>query len=288
MFRSVLFAPGNHERRIVKAFTLDADVVVLDLEDACPVAEKVASRVQVVEALRAERPCLGYVRINALDTQFAFGDIEAVVQPWIDGLMLTKVESAEHLRIADWLISQYERERGMPAGHFDLIPLLETAKGFAQIADIASATPRVRRLAIGSADLTYDLGVELTVEEDELLYYRSLLVHASRTAGIEAPIDAAWLRVTDGDGYSRSVERTRKHGFQGRLCIHPNQVQPINAAMQPTHAAIDKARRIHDAFQQAEASGLAAIQVDGVLVDYPIASQARRLLLLAERIGSSG
>ena len=286
MIRSMLFAPGNHPGRIRKALALNADAVVLDLEDACPLSEKVAARKAVVDALLQPRTCLGYVRINALETAFAFADIQAVVQPGIDGLMLTKVESAEQLRRVDWAIGEWERERNMPPGAFDLIPLLETAKGFAGLFDIAAACPRVKRLAVGSADLTYDLGLEQTVEEEEILYYRNMAVHASRAAGIEPPIDAAWLRVNDHEGYKHAVERTRLHGFQGRLCIHPNQITLANEAMCPSSQAVDQARRIDDAFRQAEAQGLAAIQVDGLLVDYPIAYRAREVLALAERIGA--
>ncbi|MCU1785206.1 CoA ester lyase [Pseudomonas sp. 13B_2.1_Bac1] len=280
----MLFAPGNQPRRSHKALTLGADAVALDLEDACPLSEKVAARGMVIEALMLPRVCLGYVRINSLETEFAFGDIQAVVRPGIDGLMLTKVESAEQLRQVNWLIGQIERERGMPVGQFDLIPLVETAKGFAQIFQIAAACPRVRRLAVGSGDLTYDLGLEQTIGEEEIFYYRNLAVHASRAAGIDAPIDVAWLRVNDSAGYAQAVDRTRRHGFQGRLCIHPNQIELANAAMRPSDEVVEQARRIDEAFRQAEEQGLAAIQVDGLLIDYPIAYRARRVLSLIDRI----
>ncbi len=284
MIRTMLFAPGNHPRRTEKAFTLGADAVILDLEDACPLAQKIPARALVVDALKQPRTTLGYVRINSLETEFAYGDIQAVVWPHVDGLMLTKVESAEQLRQVDWFIGQLERERQMPVGGFDLIPLVETAKGFAAIFQIATSCPRVKRMAIGSGDLTYDIGVEQTVGEEEIAYYRNLAVHASRAAGIEAPIDVAWLRVDDEAGYERAVERTRMQGFQGRLCIHPNQVSFANAAMTPSAQAVEQARKIDDAFSLAESQGLAAIQVDGLLVDYPIAYRARRVLSLAARI----
>ncbi|MEX5684735.1 CoA ester lyase [Pseudomonas silesiensis] len=280
----MLFAPGNHLLRIQKALALGADAVVLDLEDACPESEKISARESVLAALREPRNCLGYVRINSLETTYAFGDIQAVVQPGVDGLMLSKAESAEQLRRVDWAISQWERECGMPEGGFDLIPLLETALGFANIFEIAAACPRVKRLAIGSADLTYDLGLDHTAGEEEILYYRGLAVHASRTARIEAPIDAAWLRLNDNEGYQNAVSRTRSQGFQGRLCIHPNQVALANESMRPTKQAVDQAHRIDDAFRQAESQGIAAIQVDGLLVDHPIALNARTLLALVEQI----
>src|SRR5882672_7414981 len=116
LLRSLLFAPGNHPRRVEKALTLDTDAVVLDLEDACPVADKVAARTAVVGALQNPRRASGYVRVNALSTEYGYGDLIAVVQHGVDGIMLTKVNGPDEIKLADWMISQQERERGLPPG----------------------------------------------------------------------------------------------------------------------------------------------------------------------------
>jgi citrate lyase subunit beta/citryl-CoA lyase len=288
VFRSLLFAPGNHPRRVEKAFTLGADAVILDLEDACAASEKVATRPVVVEALRRPRPCLGYVRINALSTEFAYGDIAAVVQPGVDGLIVPKIESASDLRTVDWLVSQLERERGLEPGRIDVIPILETGAGLAAVHDIARAGTRVRRLAFGAGDFTLDMGLVWTRDETELLPYRSAIVLASRAAGLEPPLDTVWVDLKDPDGFRASAERVRGLGFQGKLCIHPDQVPVANAAFTPSEREVARARRIVAAFAEAEAAGSSSFQLDGQFVDYPILYQARRVLATIERIAAAG
>jgi citrate lyase subunit beta/citryl-CoA lyase len=283
LFRSLLFAPGNHARRIEKAFTLPADVVILDLEDACPIAEKVAARGAVVEALQRPRAALGYVRTNALSTEFGYGDLCAVVQKGVDGVVLTKVDGPEQIKIADWLISQLERERGLAQGSIDLIPLIETAAGVSHAEAIARAAVRVKRFAFGAGDFTADLGVRWSREETELIAFRSSLVLAARTAGIEPPIDLAWLNTKDEEGFGNSLRWARTLGFQGKLCIHPDHIEPINRAFSPTAEETARAQRIVDAFREAEARGSAAFVLDGAMIDYAIVLQANRTLRAARR-----
>jgi citrate lyase subunit beta/citryl-CoA lyase len=288
LMRSWLFAPGNHARRVAKALALAADAVILDLEDACPAAEKVATRAVVVEALQQPRGGLGYVRINALSTELGYGDLCAVAQRGIDGVMLTKVNGPDEIKIADWLLTQLERERGLPAGSVDLVPLIETGAGLAAAGAIAGAAARVKRLAFGAGDFTLDLNIRWSREETELVAFRSALVLASRAAGIEPPIDLAWIDVKDADGFASSVRWGRTLGFQGKLCIHPDHVAPINAAFAPSAAEIAKAQRIVDAFRGAEAQGSAAFALDGALVDYAIVVQAQRVLDAAARLRAAG
>jgi citrate lyase subunit beta/citryl-CoA lyase len=283
VLRSMLFAPGNHARRVEKALSGGTDAVILDLEDACPVSQKVATREVVTAALaRPHRP-LGYVRINALTTEYAYGDLQAVVRKGTDGIMLSKTESAAQLLTADWMITQLERERGLPLGGIDLLPLVETAKGFAAINEIARAGTRVRRLAFGAGDLTTDLRLTWTPSELELLPFRSSLVLASRAAELEPPVDLAWITLNDPIGLAQSIKWGQSLGFQGKLCIHPDHVAAIHRAFTPTTEQVEHAQRVIAAFHEAEAQGSAAIQVDGRLVDYPIVQQALRVLELAGR-----
>jgi len=281
--RSLLFAPGNHPRRVEKALTLDADAVVLDLEDACPLADKVAARTAVVGALQSPRRASGYVRVNALSTEYGYGDLIAVVQHGVDGLMLTKVNGPDEIKLADWMISQQERERGLPPGSVDLLPLIETGAGLAAAESIGRASKRVRRLAFGAGDMTRDLGIEWSREETELLALRTALVLASRAAGIEPPIDLAWIGTQDAEGFANSVRWGRVLGFQGKLCIHPNQIHAVNAAFSPTEAQVAKARRVIEVFREAEARGSAAIVHEGALIDYAIVAQAEQVLARAAR-----
>lgn len=286
VFRSLLFAPGNHPRRVEKAFSLGADAVILDLEDACAVAEKAATRPVVVEALRRPRDCLGYVRINALSTEYAYDDLLTVVTHGVDGIIVPKIETPDELRTVEWLVCQLERDRGLAAGAFDVIPILESGAGFAAVQAIARSGTRVRRLAFGAGDFTLDLGLAWTRDETELLPYRSAVVLASRAAGLEPPVDTVWIDLRDQEGFRMSAHRARGLGFQGKLCIHPDQVGPTNEAFTPTEAEVERARRVIQAFKEAEARGSASFQLDGQFVDYPIVYQARRVLAAMEKVAA--
>jgi len=283
-FRTLLFAPGNHPRRVEKALCLKADAVILDLEDAVAIAEKVATRAIVVDALQSERSGLGYVRVNAYDTDFCFGDLLVVVAKGVDGIVLPKVETSAQLRSVDWVVSQLEREKRLPAGGIDIIPIIETGKGVANVHDIASASTRIKRLSFGAGDYTKDMAMRWTRHEGELAHARSEIAVASRAAGLEAPLDTVWIHIKETDGCIKSAELVCDMGYQGKLCIHPDQVDPVNAVFTPSDDDVDFAEKVVKAFEEAEAQGLASIQVDGYFVDYPIVDQAQRTLDLIEKI----
>jgi len=282
--RTFLFAPGDHARRVEKALQLDADAVILDLEDAVALGAKVAARGLVTAALQAPRRPRGYVRVNSFDTPLCFGDIHAVVGPGLDGIVLPKLEDAAQLEAVAWMVSALERERGLPPGHIDLMPIIETARGHVALRDLARAAGalggRVKRLSFGAGDYTLDLGISWSLDEAELAAVRAEMVLASRSAGLEAPIDTVWIELREMDAYQRSCARGAGLGFQGRLCIHPDQVPLANAAYSPSADEVARAGRIVAAFTQAEAQGLAAIQVEGRFVDYPIVERAERVLRL--------
>lgn len=290
MNRSFLFAPGNHPRRVGKAFSLGADAVILDLEDSVAPSDKEAARKPVAEALAANagkpgRP-RGYVRVNAMGTPYCFRDLTEVVGRGVDGVVLPKVENAADLHAIDWLICNLERERGLAVGAIDLIPIVETAAGISRIDRVLQARSlkpysgiwRVRRVAFGAADYSHDLGLAPSREEPELAHARERVVLASRAARMEGPLDSPWFHLKDAEGYRKAVERSRRMGFRGRMCIHPDQVAAANEGYAPTSEEIARAERIVAAFREAEAKGTGAIQVDGQMIDYPIVNQAERLL----------
>src|SRR5712691_13102034 len=148
--RRFLFAPGNHARRVEKALSLDADAVILDLEDAVATAEKPATREAVAAALERPRRGLLYVRVNAVDTEFCYGDLVTIVQPGLDGVILPKVESTVGLATIDWLLAQLEHDRGLQPGGIDLIPIIETVRGLDRLGAILATGTRVRRIAFGA------------------------------------------------------------------------------------------------------------------------------------------
>jgi len=277
-YRSFLFAPGNHARKVEKVFDCGADHVILDLEDAVARAEKVATRGLVVEALKRPRKCGGYVRVNAFNTEFCYGDAVAVIGPGLDGIVLPMAESREQIMAFDWLVGSLERERGLPLGGIDIIPIIETGKGIANARAIAAAGTRVKRMAFGAGDYTLDMNMEWTRGESELEHARAEMAVASRAAGLEAPIDTVWVHIKDLDGIALSAKRAKQLGFQGKMCIYPPQVEAVNRAFTPTEEEIALARRVVAAFEKAEREGSSSIQLDGYFIDYPIVYKAQRTL----------
>ena len=283
-FRTFLFTPGNHSRRVEKALILNADVVILDLEDAVALSEKVKTRAIVVDALKRSRKSLGYVRVNAFDTEYCFGDLLVVITKGVDGIFLPKVETASQLQAIDWMVGQLEREKRLPLGDIDIVPIIETARGLANVYDIAKSETRVKRLAFGAGDYTKDIAMRWTHDEAELMHARAEIAVASRSARLEAPIDTVWIHINDTDGCVKSAKAVREMGYQGKLCIHPDQVDPVNAVFTPTDEDITFAEKVVGAFEQAESEGLASIHVDGYFVDYPIVDHAQRTLNLIKKI----
>jgi len=276
--RSFLFAPGNHPRRVEKALTLDTDAVILVLEDAVATAKKPVTRAVIAATLARPRTGLLYVRVNAAETEFCCGDLVAVVKPGLDGIILPKVESPATLTTIDWVLRQIERERGLKEGAIDLIPIIETARGLRDIDAILGSGTRVKRVAFGAGDFTLDVNMIWSRNEAELSYARARIVTASRAAGIEAPLDTVWVDLQDAEGLEASARTALAYGFQGKMCIHPNQIPVVNRVFTPSAAEIAFAERVVDGFARAEAEGSAAIQVDGKFIDYPIVYRAQRIL----------
>jgi citrate lyase subunit beta / citryl-CoA lyase len=292
IYRSFLFAPGNRPRFVEKVAHCGADAVILDLEDAVPIAEKAGTRHAVREALTAISNCPVYVRINPLVAATSFSqaigeaDLEAIVCSNLAGVILPKTERAADAQQAEAILNRLEHERDLVPGEIDLIPIIETACGVHHAFDIASAGTRISRLAFGAGDFTRDIGVRWSRREVESQYARSALVVASRAAGIEAPLDSVWIDIRDLRGLTRSARMAKQLGFQGKMAIHPTQIEPINTAFSPSRDELTYAKRVVAAFAAAEAAGEASIQLDGQMIDYPIVQAAQRLLDMAEALGA--
>ncbi|WP_395699774.1 HpcH/HpaI aldolase/citrate lyase family protein [Aquabacterium sp.] len=256
---SLLFVPGHRADRFDKALAAGPDAVIVDLEDAVAPADKPAAR----EALRAwlapQRPVI--VRINAAGTPWFDDDLALCGHPGVAAVMLPKAERAD-------TVGQLRQ-----AGGLAVLPLIESAAGFAALDAIARA-PGVQALAFGSIDFQVDLGMRDALE-DELLYFRQRIVLASRLANIGAPIDGVSTAIDDAAVLDADVQRARRLGFGGKLCIHPRQVAAVNTGFAPSEAERRWARRIVAAVQ---ASGGAAVAVDGKMVDLPVLKRAEAIL----------
>ena len=289
VIRSLLYAPGNEPRKVQKVGTFGADAVILDLEDAVPIQEKVPTRAAVRQAIPSVKATGSrvFVRVNPVvpkaeySMDFGLADIEAVVCAELDGVLVPKVESGRELIEIDGLLAERERSLGLAEGSLEVIPIIETALGVWNAYDIARRSSRIRSLHFGAGDFTRDLGSEWSRDEPELLYARSRLLLISRSAGIGPPTDSVWARLDDGDGFAASVRRAKDMGFQGETCIHPRQVEVVNRIF--SHVSPEElahAGRVVAAFDDAQARGSAAIVVDGQFVDYPLVERARRILQL--------
>jgi citrate lyase subunit beta / citryl-CoA lyase len=286
MIRSFLFTPANVARRVEKALTLEADAVILDLEDSVAPLAKPPSRKAVRAASERERRCLLYVRVNAPSTPYCYADLVETLSPRLDGVVVPKIESAADLHAIDWLMANLEREHGIAEGTLDLMPQIETAAGVQRVDRIVQARSlrpyrgawRVKRLCFGAADYAHDMGLSPSLDEPELADARARIVLASRAAGLENPIDSPWFHFKETAAFTRALERSRRGGFQGRCCVHPDQIAAVNAAYMPTSEELAAAERIVSAFRDAESRGAAAVQVDGQMIDYPVAYRAQALL----------
>lgn len=284
IYRTMLFTPANDLRKVGKALLLHADGTVLDLEDAVAVSEKSNARNALKEALALPRRGDVFIRVNSAQTDFILADLLAAVTEGVKGLVLAKSESAEEIRQIDWLMEKIEKERGMAAGSLELIPFIESANAIVNAFAIASASPRVSRMFFGGVDYVLDIGTTFSKTGEEIFYARSQLVVASRAAGIEPPIDTVYPDFKDIEGLVADAKTVRQMGFQGKLAIHPGQIEPLNEVFTPTPEETAWAKKIVDVFDESEARGQAVFQVDGKMIEYPIANRARRIIALAEQI----
>ena len=285
LYRSLIFVPGIRENMVEKAQGLDADVIVLDLEDSVPPAEKEQARRIVRKAVPtlAARGHTMHVRVNPIGSGLTRDDLAAVVCAELSGLALPKAESAQDVRDIDVLIREQELEHGVKPGAIALIPAIESASGVLRCEEICRASTRLTAIALGADDYTADLGVHRTREGRELDYARQVMAVCARAADIVA-LDSPFADFRDEEGLVRESEWVRSLGFKGKYLIHPGQVGPVNRVFRPGEEEVAYARRVVEAFEEAVGRGHGAVQVDGRMVDAPVAKRARALIALAEAI----
>ena len=286
--RTALFVPGNRPDRVDKAVNSDADAVIIDLEDAVALGEKEEARPLVREKILEHVDRKIIVRVNAMHTQFFQGDLNEVIVPGLGCIIVPKVEQVDHIHEINNHLLLTEREKGLPSGTISIIPLIESAKAMQNIFQIVSEKTdpiRLFTVAFGSADYTLDMGIEMTKEATELLYPRSRISIACRAADVEPPLDTPFMiDLKDMEALKADAKMAKQLGFQGKLCVHPNQVKPCNAIFSPTKEEIRYAERVVQAFEEAEAQGIAVFQIDGKFVDYAVVERSRRVLKLGAGI----
>jgi citrate lyase subunit beta/citryl-CoA lyase len=288
--RTALFVPGDQSDRVDKAVGTEADMIIMDLEDAVSLEQKPDARRAVRRKIEQHAKRKLMVRVNALSTGLVDDDLDAVMVPGLDAVMLPKVDDPRDIENIDAQLNSLERERRLHPGAVKVIGLVETALGVEsafRIASAATESSRLYTLAFGAADFSLDMGVEMSEAERALYFARARLALACRAAGIAPALDTPFMiDLKDMEAFEADVKSGKTLGFGGKLCIHPNQVDICNRLYSPGKGEIEKAKRIVSSFESAEKKGLAAIQVDGKFIDYPVVAQARRTLEMAASIGS--
>jgi citrate lyase subunit beta/citryl-CoA lyase len=285
VWRSMLYVPATSEKFIEKAHERGADAIKIDLEDAVALAEKPRARTLVRSAAKtvARGGADVLVRINR-PLRMAVDDLEASVWPEVHGLVLPKVESADHIGFLAEIITELEDERDMQRGHIKLMALIETPRGYSNVRDIAHSSERLSAIALGQEDFSAEMGMVEPEGMSLLSYYQAVQV-AAREAGI-LPIGypGSIAEFTDLELFKSNALIARKLGFDGGACIHPKQVPILNEAFTPTDEEIDRSERMVAAYDAAMAAGDGAVAFEGKMIDVPVVARAERILSIRDRI----
>lgn len=285
LYRSFIFVPGNRDNMLDRARNFAADVVMVDLEDSVPPGEKTAARDMAKEwvpTLRHEGQRV-MVRVNSLDTGLTRSELEAVVSPDLYGISLGKVESVWNIKDVDRMLSAIEPLAGVEQGSTKISAWIETASALVDARDIGTASPRVISLSFGAEDFTNDMGIERSDTGEEVQAPRSLVPIAARAANV-ASLDSPFVLFQDPDALRADAQRARRMGYTGKHAIHPAQLEIINEVFSPSAEEIAYARKIMEAWGEAEAAGRGSLAMDGRMVDVPVVKRAQNLLSFANAI----
>ena len=285
LLRSLIFVPGNRPNMLERALDFEADIIMVDLEDSVPPAEKVAARDVAAEWVPRLRQAgqRVMVRCNSLDTGLTQAELAAVISPSLYGFSVGKTESAWDLQQIDRIASNLEGRAGLEEGTLKLVPWIESARAMVNINDMASASGRTIALAFGAEDFTNDMGIQRTDEGDEVYHSRCTVAIAARAAGLAA-LDSPYVAFRNPEGLRQDAAAARRMGYTGKFAIHPAQVETINELFSPLPEDVDYARRVMEAWREAEAGGRGSLALDGKMVDVPVVKRAQNLLALVDEI----
>lgn len=278
--RITLFTPGNRRDFIEKAKRFEPDGIIIDFEDAVPIALKVKVRGEIGALI----PTLGQtvlVRVNN-EPEYLEGDLMAIVSRHLYGIMLPMAESAENVRHVDAIITRLERERGLEPDSIKIFASMETAMGCYRCFEVATAAKRMEAVTFGSAedgDLQRTLKCAWSAEGTELLYARAKVLLEGRAAKLPLVLDGAFSDVENDDDLRTDCTLSKRLGYDGRTVIHPRHVAIARDIYTASAAEMDYYTRMVAAFETAEKQGLAAIAYEGKLVDYAMYKKAMAFIL---------
>ena len=288
VWRSLMFVPVTVDKFVKTGADRGADAIILDLEDAVAPSQKEHARTLIAGAIPevSRNGADVVVRVNR-PWRLLVRDVEAAVIPGVCALMLTKVDSPEHVQAVAEIVDELEAERGLPRGGMKFICLVENAAGFFRIEHIARAHPRIVGLSLGSEDFAADVGAQS--EPEALFYPKQRTLFAARAAGV-LPMGfvGSIADFRDQEAFRAIVRRSRRLGFMCASAIHPLQVPVLNEEFQPTAAEVDRAEKMVAAYDKAYAEGLGAVQFEGAMIDVPVVERARSVLKRAAALRAKG
>lgn len=288
LYRSHLFVPGGRADLLEKAGRFPADVLCLDLEESVPPEDKARARELIHAAVGwlANAGRMVHVRLSSIDSGHTRDDLAGAVQHGLAGVVLAKARSPQDVRDVDVLLREQELAHEIKPGTIELIVAIESARALLHCEEISHASTRLAALMLGGEDFAFDLGVQRTREGRELEHARAVIATCARAAGLIA-LDTPFADIEDIDGLVADAERAKAVGFGGKYVIHPRHIEPVQRVFSPGEAEVAYARNVVDAWDEAQAQGLGAMQLDGRMVDRPVAERARRLIEQAEAIAKS-
>jgi citrate lyase subunit beta/citryl-CoA lyase len=284
--RSVLYVPGSSEKMLSKSVGLDADALILDLEDGVAEAQKETARGQVLQALKTvdfgDKEKI--VRINGLITEFGHADLQTIIEGRPDSIVIPKIYGPAEMLEVDNIVTHLEEVHGIPRGQTKLMVMVETPAAVLNLPAIATCTPRATALCFGAADFMKETGGRITGARREALFVLTQMVLAARVAGIDA-IDTPHFNIKDEEGLIETTQMVRDLGFDGRCVIHPSQIGPVNRIFSPSEEEVEYAKKVIEAYKEAEATGRGTIALEGDLIEALHVEIAKRTLKIAERAG---
>jgi len=295
--RSELATPASNDHMFAKSAASNADLVFLDLEDACAPAEREAARGKAAKALRELDwgSTTRAIRMNGVDTRWAYGDVIEVVteaRSALEVIIVPKARRARDVWWVDTLLTQLEETLGLPPKGIGLEVLIEETEGLENVGEIARSSDRLEAIIFGAGDFSASQGARVDTNFDPFVdypgdmwhYARARVVVAARSAGIDA-IDAPFPNYKDPEAYRIACDRAAAMGYVGKWAIHPSQIDLANTAFAPTPEEIAHSRRVVAAYREAEASGRGATGLDGMLVDAAHLRHAATVARTAELLG---
>lgn len=286
LMRTSIYTGGTSPVKMIQAGFYNEDCIVYDLEDSVSAGEKDAARFLVYNAIRYQRPAGKYVivRVNGIYSKELDEDLQAIVRCQPDAIRIPKVEYPEEVARIDARVTELERQAGLQVGKIQFWCNIESYLGALNAREIAKASPRVTAMALGAEDFTASMTAKRTKPGWEIFYARNLILMACREAGISAQ-DAVFSDINDLEGLEKDLEMTRALGFDGKTCVHPRQIDRVNACFTPSKKEIRNAERVLEALAEAERKHTGVCTLDGAMVDKPMELRARTILAKAVAAG---